>query len=141
MWYGIVIVSALFLPAVTRTKFILRIFPKLTCQSAIHAVDRTHNGSADSSVLYVPVCPTTEASARYVARQRDAFVRGIPAPDFPGGMGESEHIGRPDVDHVLRTCEPLGVQSMGLAKLVATDEDTVGGREAVERANKVWASK
>ncbi len=58
--------------------------PQLTMMPAIHAVDKTHNGTGDSSVLYIPVCPTTEESAKYVARQRAAFLEGTPAPDFPG---------------------------------------------------------
>jgi len=104
---------------------------------AIHAVDRTHNGVADSSVLYIPVCPTTEASALYVARQRDAFLRGTPAPDFPGGKGESEHIGRPSAEYVKSRCDTLGVQAMGLESLPVLEDDTPGGREAVRRANLV----
>jgi hypothetical protein len=88
-------------------------------------------------VLYIPVCPTTEASAAYVARQRDTFIQGLPAPDFPGGKGESEHVGRPPVEHVVRCCEPVGVQSMGLTKLEIRDGETAGGREAIRRANAI----
>ncbi|KAK4224104.1 hypothetical protein QBC38DRAFT_371798 [Podospora fimiseda] len=102
----------------------------------IHAVDRTHNGTSDSSVLYIPVCPTTESNARYVVRQRAAFLEGTPAPDFPGGKGESDHIGRPTVDYVKKHCSDLGVQSTGLERLVAVDDDTPGGKEAVNLANK-----
>ncbi|KAK3348793.1 hypothetical protein B0T25DRAFT_458798 [Lasiosphaeria hispida] len=101
----------------------------------IHAVDKTHSGMSDSSVLYIPVCPTTEANARYVARQRDAFLHGTPAPDFPGGGGESAHIGRPTAEHVKQYAEPRGTQSIGLDTLVAANEDTPGGIEAVKRAN------
>ncbi|KAK3939214.1 DUF1479-domain-containing protein [Diplogelasinospora grovesii] len=103
----------------------------------IHAVDRTHNGTSDSSVLYIPVCPTTEASAEYVAQQRAAFLAGTPGPDFPGGIGESQHVGRPTVEYVRGCSGPEGVQSMGLDEIVAADDDTPGGREAVRRANKV----
>jgi Protein of unknown function (DUF1479) len=76
----------------------------------IHAVDAKHEGSHHSSVLYIPACPLTEANARFLVRQRDTFLKGmcclvswkawtnvdtgIPSPDFPGGKGESEHIGR-----------------------------------------------
>ncbi|KAK5662194.1 hypothetical protein OQA88_8099 [Cercophora sp. LCS_1] len=103
----------------------------------IHAVDSVHKGFSDSSVLYIPVCPTTEASAAYVARQREAFLQGTPGPDFPGGKGESEHIARPTVDYVKKHSHPVGIQAMGLEKLVAVDDDTPGGREAVARANRV----
>ncbi|KAJ4292435.1 hypothetical protein N0V90_009097 [Kalmusia sp. IMI 367209] len=64
----------------------------------IHSVDKTHAGTADSSVLYIPACPLTEDNARYLARQRDKFVRGVPSPDFGGGVGESEHVGRVRVE-------------------------------------------
>ncbi|KAK4653572.1 hypothetical protein QC762_508080 [Podospora pseudocomata] len=102
----------------------------------IHAVDKTHNGHGDSSVMYIPICPTTEASAQYVARQRAAFLEGTPAPDFPGGEGESRHIGRPTEDYVMRFCDPVGVQSLGLDKLVALEGDTPSGKEAVRLANQ-----
>ncbi|KAK3988857.1 hypothetical protein QBC44DRAFT_242848 [Cladorrhinum sp. PSN332] len=103
---------------------------------AIHAVDKTHNGTSDSSVLYIPVCPTTESNARYAAKQRAAFLEGTPGPDFPGGKGESEHIGRPTVDYVKKHCTDLGVESAGLERLIALEDDTLGGKKAVGLANK-----
>lgn len=88
-------------------------------------------------MLYIPVCPTTKASAEYVARQRAAFLHGTPGPDFPGGEGESRHIGRATEEYVKKCCEPLGVQAMGLDKLVAMEGDTPGGKAVVEQANAV----
>jgi hypothetical protein len=104
---------------------------------AIHAVDKTHNGSSDSSVLYIPVCPTTEESARYVGRQRAAFLQGTPGPDFPGGKGESEHIGRPTVEYLSSSATAAGLQAMGLEKLSAVDNETEGGKLAIDKANHV----
>ena len=63
------------------------------CDS-LHAVDKMHAGKGDSSVLYIPACPLTETNAEYLVRQREAFLNGTPGPDFPGGIGESEHTGR-----------------------------------------------
>ncbi|KAB5542597.1 hypothetical protein GE09DRAFT_1135749 [Coniochaeta sp. 2T2.1] len=103
----------------------------------IHAVDKKHNGTSDSSVLYIPVCPTTEESAKYVAQQRAAFLEGTPAPDFPGGIGESTHMGRPTEEYIRRCSTPIGLQSLGLDKLVAADGDTEGGLGAIRRANAV----
>ncbi|KAJ5107798.1 DUF1479-domain-containing protein [Penicillium angulare] len=60
----------------------------------IHAVDKVHQGAGDSSVMYIPACPVTEENAQYVQRQKMDFLAGIPPPDFPGGEGESRHIGR-----------------------------------------------
>ncbi|KAK0610064.1 hypothetical protein B0T17DRAFT_500859 [Bombardia bombarda] len=103
----------------------------------IHAVDKKHNGNSDSSVLYIPVCPTTEASATYVAQQRSAFREGTPAPDFPGGKGESEHVGRPTEEYIRSYANHAATQSMGLEKIVAGGNDTPGGNIAIERANSV----
>jgi hypothetical protein len=100
-------------------------------------VDKKHNGTTDSSVLYIPVCPTTEESARYVASQRAAFLQGTPAPDFPGGVGESKHTGRLTDDYLRKSATPVGLQSVGLEKLVAVEGETEGGVEAIRRANQV----
>ena len=43
---------------------------------AIHAVDKFHAGETDSSVMYIPCCPLTEANAKYLVRQREAFADG-----------------------------------------------------------------
>jgi hypothetical protein len=42
----------------------------------IHAVDKNHNGTGDSTVLYIPATPLTEQNAEYLARQRTNFVQG-----------------------------------------------------------------
>jgi hypothetical protein len=104
---------------------------------AIHAVDKKHNGTTDSSVLYIPVCPTTEESAQYVVRQRAALLEGTPAPDFPGGKGESEHVGRVTKSDLRSNASQAGLQTLGLDKLVAAEADTPGAKEAVRRANVV----
>ena len=88
-------------------------------------------------MLYIPVCPTTEESAKYVAKQRAAFLAGTPAPDFPGGVGESTHFGRPTEDYIRGCATPVGLQSVGLDKLLSTDGETEGGAEAIRRANVV----
>ena len=80
---------------------------------AIHAVDKIHTGNSDSSVMYIPVCPTTEHNLRYLADQRDTFERGVPAPDFPGGNGESEHVGRPDISYLREYASEVGLKALG----------------------------
>jgi hypothetical protein len=72
-----------------------------------------------------------------VVHQRAAFLAGTPAPDFPGGEGESRHIGRATEEYVRKYCNPLGVQQMGLDKLVTVETDTPGGKAVVQEANKV----
>lgn len=104
----------------------------------IHAVDRVHAGSSDSSVLYIPACPLTEANAEYLARQRETFSEGLPAPDFPSGEGESQHIGRLTPDFVMQNIGAEAKQAMGLARF---DSERKGLREndrmALERCNEV----
>jgi hypothetical protein len=104
---------------------------------AIHAVDKKHKGTSDSSVLYIPVCPTTKTNAEYMVRQRTAFLQGTPGPDFPGGEGESRHIGRATEEYVKKYCGPVGVQSMGLNKLTTAEDDSPGGKAVVAEANRI----
>jgi len=80
----------------------------------IHAVDKIHAGKGDSSVLYIPACPSTEANARYLARQREAFLSGTPGPDFPGGIGESKHVGRSGREDVEKAGGDEAMRAMGL---------------------------
>ncbi|KAJ7612542.1 hypothetical protein FB45DRAFT_914893 [Roridomyces roridus] len=49
----------------------------------VHSVEEDHFGAEDSAVMYIPSVPLTPANKDYVARQREAFVQGIPPPDFP----------------------------------------------------------
>ncbi|ESZ98223.1 hypothetical protein SBOR_1399 [Sclerotinia borealis F-4128] len=105
----------------------------------IHAVDKTHAGKSDSSVLYIPACPLTPINAEALACQRDTFLAGLPGPDFPGGKGESEHIGRPGVKEVEEWTGEDGLRAMGLSKFVAGEEgegDGEGVKKAVEAGNK-----
>lgn len=95
-----------------------------------------HNGTGDSSVLYIPVCGLTEMNAKYALAQRERFENGTPGPDFPGGEGESRHVGRPTKDSM-----PVGEdarRAMGLEKLVVLEENaSKGEREMVDRANVI----
>ncbi|KAK0868708.1 hypothetical protein LTR87_014054 [Friedmanniomyces endolithicus] len=104
----------------------------------IHGVDSVHAGSTDSSVLYIPSCPLTVANAKFVARQREAFLNGWPSPDFGGGIGESQHIGRPGVEDVERVHAGDGLQAFGLKAFDREAEGLTGGqREVIDRANKI----
>lgn len=89
----------------------------------IHAVDRVHNGTTDSSVLYIPACPLTEGNATYLAMQREMFDGGLPGPDFPSsssghredGKGEASFLGRLTPDFVMQNLSSEGLRAMGLA--------------------------
>jgi len=90
-------------------------------------------GQSDSSVLYIPVCPVTEANAEYVVQQRQMFLTGHPGPDFPGGKGESEHVGRPGEDYLRLHANDDAMGAMGFAPLSAQIMGNDAGAEQVIR--------
>jgi hypothetical protein len=106
----------------------------------IHAIDKHHESTADSSVLYVPTCPLTTQNAEFLARQRQAFLEGLPCPDFGGGAGETDHIGRPGPEDVEEASQgkDAGMIAFGLQEW---DSSAAGlseaQRELFDRANKV----
>lgn len=102
------------------------------CDS-IHAVDTVHRGQSDSSVFYVPAAPLCEVNVNYLAQQRNAFEHGIPPPDFPGGEGESRHIGRATIKDVRRLG---GGRAMGFEPFVITSDMTTGEKEMISKANQ-----
>lgn len=104
----------------------------------IHAVDSVHAGKSDSSVMYIPACPLTVSNAEFVARQREAFLSGRPCPDFGGGVGESEHVGRPGVEDVEKVNAGDGMQAFGLEPWDSDAEGLTSGQsEVMDRANKI----
>jgi hypothetical protein len=96
----------------------------------IHSVDKTHSGKSDSSVLYIPACPVTEKNAQYIAAQRESFMQGTPGPDFPGGEGESHHIGRATIESMQSEVRAAR-QAMGIERIVG-DQSPV-----VDKANQI----
>lgn len=103
----------------------------------IHAVDRVHQGSSDSSVLYIPVCPLTVDNAAYLRRQRECFLSGAPSPDFGGGEGESNHIGRPTVEVVPSLMNEEGMRGIGVKEWDSTAPGlSKGQREVMDLANR-----
>ncbi|CAF1343736.1 unnamed protein product [Adineta steineri] len=100
----------------------------------IHAVDPIHGGQSDSSVFYIPAAPLCDVNAEYLVRQRHSFEYGIPAPDFPGGKGESNHIGRATTKCV-NTVE--GKRTMGLESFEIKPHMTSGEKEMILQANNI----
>ncbi|KAJ7509767.1 DUF1479-domain-containing protein [Mycena galericulata] len=84
----------------------------------IHAVEGYHGGKQDSSVLYIPAVPLTLKNAQYLRDQRSNFVEGLPAPDFPGGKGESSFIGRATEEDI----HPDGRRAIGFEKFGTTGD-------------------
>lgn len=64
----------------------------------IHAVEPLHNGTHDSSVLYIAAVPTTKDNVRYIEQQAKDFRNGVAPEDkqqqdvderkFVGFLGE-----------------------------------------------------
>nr|POF12278.1 hypothetical protein CFP56_76037 [Quercus suber] len=65
---------------------------------------------------------------RYVAQQRDAFLAGVPPPDFPGGVGESQFTDRA---HVSDIQSEAGRIAMGLSPVAVVAHN--GARAGLER--------
>jgi hypothetical protein len=66
--------------------------------------------------MYIPAVPLTPANARYVERQKDDFLKGVPPPDFPVAMTGVGLVGLGNDEDVE---EPLGRKAMGLPISVA----------------------
>ncbi|KAJ7312753.1 hypothetical protein DFH08DRAFT_1087540 [Mycena albidolilacea] len=82
----------------------------------VHSVEQEHTGSEDSAVMYIPAVPLTPENARYVERQKDHFLKGIPPPDYAAattGVGLVGLGSDKDIE------EPLGRKAMGLPISVA----------------------
>ncbi|KAM5527655.1 hypothetical protein FOXYSP1_20017 [Fusarium oxysporum f. sp. phaseoli] len=107
----------------------------------IHAVDKVHAGSGDSTVMYIPVCPVTETNVEYLVRQRQAFKNGTPGPDFPGGAGESNHVGRPSEAQLRKWTNDTGLSAMGLSKFVTREDALPGERDVLTQANEMLGFK
>ncbi|KAH7141330.1 hypothetical protein B0J13DRAFT_445926 [Dactylonectria estremocensis] len=103
----------------------------------IHAVDSVHAGKNDSSVLYIPVCPTTKANVDYAYQQRNHFLQGIPPPDFPGGQGEGQHIGRPSTATLKNVASEEGIRAAGFAPFDVTKAKNEGEATVLSYANSV----
>jgi len=104
----------------------------------IHAVDKVHAGKSDSSVLYIPTCPLTVRNAEYLLRQRTAFLEGVPSPDFPGGVGESQHKGRIMASDAAAVSDKAGLRAFGLESWDSRGENlSAGEAEIMRRANEI----
>ncbi|CAF5143025.1 unnamed protein product [Rotaria magnacalcarata] len=100
----------------------------------IHAVDSIHRGQSDSSVFYIPAVPLCEMNVKYLVQQRDAFLQGIPPPDFPGGEGESHHIGRGTHEELIQL---IGGRSMGFELFSIKSDMQLGEKQVTTRANTI----
>lgn len=103
-----------------------------------HMVEAEHRDTSDSSVLYIPSVPLCEVNSTYIKRQRENFEQGIAPPDFPGGVGESQHKGRGQSEDIKSTA---GRRAMGLEEFETFDHLTPGQRVAAKVANEILGFK
>ncbi|KAI0384692.1 hypothetical protein F5Y04DRAFT_247573 [Hypomontagnella monticulosa] len=77
------------------------------------------NENTTSMLVYTPAAPLTQTNALFLARQRKAFLRGHPGPDFDStgtGLGsEAPHTGRLGEKDIREVGGEEGLQAMGLA--------------------------
>jgi hypothetical protein len=105
----------------------------LTChrKDLIHSVEDKHEGTQDSSVIYIPAVPVTEANVAYVAQQREAFEAGKGPPHFFGAK-ERGFVGlatEADIPGIA------GRRAMGLEPFEVTENMSPGEREIIGWAN------
>ncbi|KAI0147124.1 hypothetical protein GGR57DRAFT_477957 [Xylariaceae sp. FL1272] len=89
-------------------------------------------GSSDaeetSMLVYSPAAPLTQTNALFLARQRKAFLRGHPGPDFDStgtGLGsEAPHTGRPSEKEIKEVGGEEGLRAMGLAPWISSKDAT-----------------
>ncbi|KAI8057548.1 uncharacterized protein B0P05DRAFT_559693 [Gilbertella persicaria] len=95
----------------------------------VHSVESKHEGQVDSSVLYIPSVPLCRINSEYLKQQRDAFIKGLTPPDFPGNHFEQHFEDRmkpEDLD------EPAKL-NMGFIEFPTLPSDaTVGQKKALE---------
>ncbi|KAG2121235.1 DUF1479-domain-containing protein [Suillus clintonianus] len=97
----------------------------------VHSVEKLHGGQHDSSVFYIPAVPLSLKNASYIRDQRANFLHGLPAPDFPGGSGESTFKGRAMPQDITTS---QGRRALGLEPFVSRG---VENGELVDAANRV----
>lgn len=91
--------------------------------------------------MYIPACPVTEANTEYVQRQKADFLAGVPPPDFPGGKGESGHVGRAMEADLRSFTNEQGLRTVGFGKWDTQEEGLSHAQRAVlEKANEVLMS-
>lgn len=98
--------------------------------------------SSSSALLNIPTCPLTQNNAKYLVRQRKAFLLGFPGPDFCsthaegcGEIGESCHMGRPGVQEINETGGEEALRAMGLLAWEEDDAFDAGEKGLLIMAN------
>ncbi|KAK2687825.1 hypothetical protein QWA68_013727 [Fusarium oxysporum] len=99
----------------------------------IHGTESKNTGKVNACAFYIPLVSLTPSNTQYVAQQRDAFLKGVPPPDFPGGSGESDFVDQGTTKYILTDSGRL---AMGLSPL-NTLEKTKGKESLASEVNKI----
>ncbi|KID77759.1 uncharacterized protein G6M90_00g035200 [Metarhizium brunneum] len=96
-------------------------------------------GADDISMLvYIPAAPLTQTNALYLARQRKAFRRGQPGPDFDssgrGTVAEDINV-MPSEKEIAELGGAPALRAMGLQPWEPDDEDVFVPSEQIEDSN------
>lgn len=105
--------------------------------SIVHAVEAQHQGAGDSSVMYIPAIPLTRANFDYILQQRRSFLAGRPPADFPGGVGESQFVGRAMEQDIVGL---EARRAMGLAPFEKTEGMTEAEKRLIDECNAKLAA-
>jgi hypothetical protein len=62
---------------------------------------------------------------------------GTPSPDFPGGVGESQHVGRAVQEDISAVSGVNGLRAMGLEKFDENTGRTPGEKKVMASANRI----
>lgn len=106
----------------------------------IHLVDPVHTGSQDTSVLYIPSAPLCNLNVDYGFRQREAFIKGLAGPDFPGfphGIAETQHKDRGTPREIEEYGGREAMKEFALEKFDEKEEYSEGAKRAIQSANKL----
>ncbi|KJZ71050.1 hypothetical protein HIM_09577 [Hirsutella minnesotensis 3608] len=93
-----------------------------------------------SMLIYVPAAPLTQTNALYLARQRKAFLRGLPGPDFDtpgrGAVAEDPEVrpGERDMDLIGGT---VALRAMGLMPWNTNASASRAEADVVRLANQI----
>ena len=60
--------------------------------------------------MYIPAVPHTPFNAAYIEKQKAAFLKGAPPPDYPQDGGEEGFVGAGKVEEIV---SPVGLKAMG----------------------------
>ncbi|KAI1156591.1 hypothetical protein F4825DRAFT_403275 [Nemania diffusa] len=103
------------------------------------------SGSHTSMLIYSPAAPLTQTNALFLARQRKAFLRGHPGPDFDStgtGLGsEAPHTGRLGEKEIREVGGEEGLRAMGLAPWTLGGGKSAGSDETPPKPGSPTAEK